>query len=179
MVRIASVTVGLALAASFLVACDNQPAETPKAEAAATAGPAAPTLPISLNAVMVAMVNEASDPIWLDAYDPPKNDREWQALVYHGYQMAVDGKVIQLAGNGPNDAAWVKDPQWIRFADEMSAAGMDAVAAAKARDVVAVGKAGDRLVEACEGCHKIFKPELPSMGLYHPPTWPPGYQPKD
>jgi hypothetical protein len=125
------------------------------------------------------MVNEASDPIWRDAYQPPKNDIEWKKLEYHGYQMAVDGKVIQIPGTGPNDAGWVKDPQWIGFANEVSATGMDTIAAARAKDVAAVSKAGDRLVEACEGCHKIFKPSLTSMNMYVLPGFPPGYQPEE
>ncbi len=179
---IRTLATGLAFAASVLAlsACEKQEAAAPPESAAEAAAPApAPVLPVSINASMVAMVSEAADPIWLDAYDPPKNPKEWRELEYHAYQMAVTGKLIQLAGTGPSDAGWVKDPQWIGFADEMSAAGMDALAAAKARNVVAVDKAGDRLVEACEGCHKIFKPSLTSMGIYHAPSFPPGYTPKE
>jgi hypothetical protein len=28
--------------------------------------------------------------------------------------------------------------------------------------------ANGRIVDACEGCHKQFKPELPSEGVVHP-----------
>jgi cytochrome c556 len=87
--------------------------------------------------------------------------------------MAVGGKLIQLAGTGPNDADWVADPEWIKMADEMTAAGMDALNAAKARNVAMLNTAGDRLVAACEACHKKFKPGLTSMGIYKSPNYPP------
>ena len=86
--------------------------------------------------------------------------------------MAVGGKLIQLAGTGPNDATWVADPNWIRMADEMSAAGMDALAATKARNIALLNAAGDRLVAACESCHTEYKLGLPSMGIYKSPDYP-------
>jgi hypothetical protein len=122
---------------------------------------------------MVALVDHASEPLWLDAYEPPKTPDRWLEAEYNAYQMAVSGKLIQLAGTGPNDADWVMEPQWKNFADAMSAAGMDALKAAQAKDVTALNAAGDRLVAACEACHKEFKPGLTSMGIYKSPNYPP------
>ena len=136
------------------------------------AAPPPITLPVSINAVMVALVDQASEPLWLDAYEPPTTDARWRDAEYNAYQMAVSGKLIQLAGTGPNDAAWVADPEWKVVADEMSAAGMDALAATKAKDVALLNTAGDRLVASCETCHKKFKPDLTSMGIYKTPHWP-------
>jgi hypothetical protein len=121
---------------------------------------------------MVALVDHASEPLWLDAYEPPTTDAGWREAEHHAYQMAVGGKLIQLAGTGPNDATWVADPNWIRMADEMSAAGMDALAATKARNVALLNAAGDRLVAACESCHTEYKLGLPSMGIYKSPDYP-------
>lgn len=131
------------------------------------------TLPVSLNAVMVALVDHASEPLWLDAYEAPKTTDRWLETEYNAYQMAVSGKLIQLPGTGPNDATWVAAPEWKMFADEMSAAGMDALAAAQAKDVSALNIAGDRLVASCETCHKKFKGDLPSMAIYKSPNYPP------
>lgn len=164
------------LATIALAACS--PANTPAPAAPAAEAPAPlttvreVTLPVSINAVMVALVDHASEPLWLDAYEPPTTEAGWRDAEHHAYQAAVAGKLIQLAGTGPNDPSWVIDPQWIRFADEMSNAGMDALAAAKARNVANLGGAGDRLVESCEACHKAFKPGLPSMGIYKSPDYP-------
>ncbi|MEO1014096.1 MAG: hypothetical protein AAFX08_02795 [Pseudomonadota bacterium] len=135
--------------------------------------PAQVELPVSINETMVALVTYASEPLWLDAYEPPETDAEWRNAEYYAYQVAVGGKLIQIAGNGPHDSEWVSEPDWIRMADEMSAAGMEALEAAKARDVGALGLAGDRLVAACEACHIEFKPDLPSMGVYKSPDYPP------
>lgn len=131
------------------------------------------TLPVSINATMVALVDHASEPLWLDAYQPPTTDDRWREAEYNAYQLAVSGKLIQLAGTGPNDSDWVQDPDWIRLANELSGAGMDALAAAQARNVDAINLAGDRLVAACEDCHKQFKPGLTSMGIYKSPNYPP------
>ncbi len=130
-------------------------------------------LPVSLNAVMVSLVDHASEPLWLDAYDPPSTQVRWREAEYNAYQMAVSGKLIQLPGAGPNDADWVSDPEWKTFADEMSAAGMDALQAAQIKNVQALNDAGDRLVASCESCHKKFKPGLTSMGLYKSTSYPP------
>lgn len=159
-------------------ACSPPATQTPAAEAptaapaevAATPRPV--TLPISLNAVMVALVDHASEPLWLDAYEPPTTEAGWREAEHHAYQMAVGGKLIQLAGTGPNDATWVADANWIRMADEMSAAGMDALAATRARNVALLNTAGDRLVAACEACHTEYKLGLPSMGIYKSPDYP-------
>ena len=147
----------------------TKPAETTpaKAEAAST-----PTLPVSINAVMVALVDHASDPLWVAAYKPPKNDAAWKETEYDAYQVAVTGKLIQLAGSGPIDANWVADPVWRSYADAMSLAGMDSLRAAQAKDIKALDAAGAKLVEACEGCHKQFKPSLTTGGLYKSPASP-------
>lgn len=169
--------------AAALAACSPEQAQAPAATApAADPAPAQAaarppiTLPVSINAAMVALVDHASEPLWLNAYQPPKTEARWQEAEYDAYQMAIAGKLVQLAGTGPKDAEWVADPEWITMADELSAAGMDALNAAKARNVDMLNTAGDRLVASCEVCHKRFKPELTSMGIYKSPNYPPKEQ---
>lgn len=168
-----STVFGLAIIGA-LAAC--APASTEAPPAPATTAISAGTsikLPVSINATMVALVDHASEPLWLDAYQPPTTDDRWREAEYNAYQLAVSGKLIQLAGTGPNDSDWVQNPDWIRLANELSAAGMDALAAAQARNIEAINLAGDRLVAACEDCHKQFKPGLTSMGIYKSPNYPP------
>ena len=165
------------ISASFfalVTACAPPATDTPASTSAApvAAMPRPITLPVSLNAVMVALVDHASEPLWLDAYEPPTTEAGWRAAEHHAYQMAVGGKLIQLAGTGPNDEAWVAEQKWITMSDEMSAAGMDALAAAKARNVALLNAAGDRLVASCESCHIEYKLGLPSMGIYKAPDYP-------
>ena len=174
--RIVSSAAAAIVAASLAACAPEQTTAPPQAAAPAPEVAAATrviTLPVSINATMVALVDHASEPLWLDAYEPPKTEMRWLEAEYNAYQMAVGGKLIQLAGTGPNDADWVADPEWIKMADEMTAAGMDALNAAKARNVAMLNTAGDRLVASCEACHKKFKPGLTSMGIYKSPNYPP------
>ena len=157
-------------------ACAPNAVESPSTTPAPVASAPAITLPVSINATMVALVDHASEPLWVDAYVPPTTEERWNEAEYNAYQVAVAGKLVQLAGTGPSDANWITDPTWIANAEEMSAAGMDALAAAQAKDAVALDKAGDRLVAVCESCHKAFKPDLPTMGLYKSPNYPPKTQ---
>ena len=170
----------IALASLIVVASCSPSAKPVEAALAAPTPAAAPiaaapaiTLPVSLNAVMVALVDHASEPLWVDAYKSPKSAAGWREAEYDAYQMAVSGKLIQLAGTGPSDADWVSQPEWKGYADEMSAAGMVALKAAQSKNVKGLSAAGDRLVAACETCHKKFKPGLTSMGLYKSPSYPP------
>ena len=159
----------IALGIVSLTACTpNKPAEPAPAKTAA----AAVTLPVSINATMVALVDHASEPLWVAAYKPPKTEAAWKETEYDAYQVAVTGKLIQLAGTGANDAKWVADPAWKTDADAMSVAGMNALKAAQAKDVKALDEAGGQLVEACEACHKQFKPDLTTQGLYKSPDYP-------
>ena len=163
----------LALGVASISGCSpTKPVEAPPAPALAAA-PAPITLPVSINAIMVALVDHASEPLWVAAYKNPATPDAWREAEYDAYQMAIAGKLIQLAGTGPSDEDWVSQPEWKEFADEMSAAGMNALRAAQAKDVTALGTAGDRLVASCEACHKKFKPDLTSMGIYKSPTYPP------
>lgn len=168
----------LAVVALAVCSPEKTAVSTPPAPAMATPAIGANaqqliSLPVSLNAVMVALVDHASEPLRVDAYEPPTTDTGWREAEYNAYQMAIAAKLIQLPALGPNDADWVVEPKWAPIADEMSAAGLDALKAAQARDVAALDLAGDRLVAACETCHKEFKPNLASMGLYKSPNYPP------
>ncbi len=174
MMRILSPAVLALSAAALLGACAPREPETAAATEPAQVA-VAPTikLPVSINATMVALVDHASEPLWVDAYIAPTSEARWREAQYNAYQLAIAGKLIQLEGTGPNDAVWAADPAWRSIADELSAAGMDALSAAKATDAALLDKAGTRIVAACEDCHKKFKPDLPTMGLYKSPDYPP------
>lgn len=172
----ATATVALALAA-----CSAQspaPGATGAASAtsaAASSAPATPplTLPISLNAVMVGAIDHASDPLFgvgnamFGSGKLPKTDADWREVQYHAYQMILLGKVIQLPGTGPRDAEWAANAQFKAFADSLSAVGMDMLALTETKDAKGFEAAGNKLIEICESCHQAFKPEIPTMKIYH------------
>lgn len=154
--------------------CAKQPAET---SAPATSA-ATMELPVSLNAIMVGMIDHASDPLFAvgnatrtDHPDnAPKSDDDWRQVEYHAYQMIVSGRIIQLPGTGPMDKQWTSDPRWKPFADALTDIGSQMLQKAQAKTTDGFEELGDKLVEACEGCHKAFKPDIPTMRIMHAPS---------
>jgi cytochrome c556 len=49
----------------------------------------------------------------------------------------------------------------------MSDAGAAALKASQSKNFEALVAANSQLVDACEGCHKEFKPALPREGIKH------------
>lgn len=124
------------------------------------------TLPISLNRLMVALINEAADPIWVAAWHTPESDRDWRTLERMAVQLEVGGALLTLPGTGPKDHEWVQAPAWQDWAKRLQTAGTEALSGIKARDLDAVARSGDDIVEICEGCHIAFKPALPTGGEF-------------
>jgi hypothetical protein len=160
------------ITASLLLTACNAPAPTPAATPqAATPPPAAPavTLNTSYNELMVAWIDNASHVLW-DVEKKgfaPKNEADWIEVQDHAIQLAAAGTVIQLPGAGPRDAMWAAEDGWKTNARLLSDAGKTAFAAARDRNLPALIEANGKLVQTCEGCHKQFKPELPSEGIAH------------
>ena len=162
---IQSLTFAVVLLAALALGC-AAPAEQP-AEPVETAA-AADTfrLPVSHNDVMVALINDAADPIWLAAWRNPQDDADWRRLERLGTQLQVGGALLEFPGTGMADETWTSQPEWIDWSRQMRDAGAAARAAAGSRDVEAISAAGDRIVEVCEGCHFKFKPALPTEGKF-------------
>jgi hypothetical protein len=163
----------LATSALLLAACSG-PAKPPAA--ISTPAPTlALTLPISINAVMVGGIDHASDPLFgvgnalFGSGRLPSSDDDWREVQYHAYQMAILGKVIQLPGTGPRDAEWTANPQWKGFADSLSNVAMEILKKAEAKDAQGFDELGNKLVDVCEACHQAFKPEIPTMKIFHKP----------
>ncbi len=162
---LAAVAAGL-----MLTSCSTPPTtSTPEAAAPPPAAPPAVKLTTSYNELMVAWIDNASHVMW-DVEKQgfaPKSDADWVEIEDHAIQLAAAGTVIQLPGLGPMDAMWASQDGWKTNAQLLSEAGKTALAAAKGRNLPALIEANGKLVQTCEGCHKQFKPELPSEGLTH------------
>jgi hypothetical protein len=155
------------IAASLLAACGQEASSPAPAEPAAPAAAVEPfRLPVSLNEVMVALVNHSADPIWLAAWRNQETDKDWRNLERMAYQLQVAGALLVIPGNGPKDEEWTGNPQWVTWANQLEAAGDRAVKAVAARDITRIASSGDEIVEICEGCHIAFKPDLPTSGMF-------------
>ena len=167
--RFATVSVGIGTC--LAVACSGAPDRAPQSSPvlSASAGPAPVTSPVSINAEMVRVIDHAAHQLWNCEREgnAPKTDADWEAIVEHATQIAAGGALIQLEGTGPNDRTFTQQPDWRKFATDVSTAGMAALKAGETKDLKTLVAANGQLVEACEGCHKRFKPALPSEGILH------------
>lgn len=139
------------------------------AEPAAEVEPARDvTLPVSINAAMVGLVDHSADYLFaLGNGDLPRNDNDWHLVLSSAYETMLGGAVIQIPGTGPNDEGWVQNPEWIRLSRELTDIGAEAVALAEAKstNVDDWREVGDKLIQNCLACHEQFKPEIPSEGI--------------
>ena len=141
--------------------------------AQAAAAPPYVALPISINAVMVAVVDQAAHEIWDGGnQDRDLTDREWLLIEQHALQLAAAATVISLGGTGPADPGWALSPAWQDWSRKLGLIALEAKQAVDAKSKVALRDAGDKLTDTCESCHKIFKPDLPTEGIMHQPHYP-------
>jgi len=158
----------LTLACSTRAEKQQPPAQT----ASSAVGTAAVVSPVSINAEMVTIIDHAGHQLWNaeKAGMAPKTDTDWENIVEHATQLAAAGALIRLEGTGPNDRTFVQQPDWQKFATAVSTAGLAALRAAESKNQEALVAANGQLVDACEACHKRFKPALPSEGIIHTHT---------
>ncbi len=150
----------------FVFGCGERPATQAEAPAPAGTSPTEIRLPVSLNDVMVALVNEAADPIWVAAWREPGTDAEWRQLERRAYQLQLAGSLITYPGTGSMDDKWAAKPRWRMWSERLRDVGANAIAAVEARDVVAISSVGDDIVAICEGCHIDFKLAHPTGGKF-------------
>ena len=123
----------------------------------------------SLNAIMVAVVDWAAHEIWEAAYAEQMTGRNWLTAKQYATELLASGTLVSLGGTGRADMAWVNDPDWQEWTAKMIAVTEDALRAIEAQDQAALLKAGEALVDTCEGCHEAFKPGIPTEGIMHVP----------
>jgi hypothetical protein len=130
---------------------------------------------ISINAVMVGLVDHAAHHIWDLGREgaAPESDKDWMEVEHHAIQLAAGASWIATGGAGEPDAGWVRQLPWKDYAARVNEGAVTALEAARARKLEDVLAAGDRIIEACEGCHAEFKPDLPTEGIVHPHIYEP------
>lgn len=129
-------------------------------------------VPVSINALMVAVVDHSAHEIW-DAGNEAGTltGREWQEAEQHAIQLAGSGSLISLGGTGTADAGWVASPAWQDWSQQLTDGAVAALEAIRGQDQMALLDAGGAIVETCEGCHQVFKPDAPTEGLLHIPHY--------
>jgi hypothetical protein len=170
-VALASMTFASAFLAAGCNTATNEPANQQSPQAAQSAAASRPviTSPVSINAEMVSLVDHAAHELWSVEREggKPKNQGEWENLSEHATQLAASGALIVLPGTGPNDVTNTQQAKWQKWAKDLSDAGLAELKATEDNNLEALLAANNRLVDVCEGCHKEFKPTLPSEGIVH------------
>lgn len=139
----------------------------PEADEAAVAISA----PLSINELMVMIVDIPGERLWDVEKEGrrPVTDEQWYQLENHAVELIGAATLIRLGGTGPQDTAWVSDPAWQATSEQLVMAAQHARTAAKARNFEDLVVANGEIVDACEACHKVFKPDIPTGRLFlHP-----------
>jgi len=163
-------SVGICLFIGCTAPANQQPASSvPPAQPVTQLPPWPQGPPVSINAEMVSFVDHAGHALWDVEGEgkAPKTDDDWVSVEDHATQLAAAGSLIMLPGTGVNDKTLTEQPDWQKWARALSDGGVAAIKASQVKDFQALVVANGQLVEACEGCHKRFKPALPSEGINH------------
>jgi hypothetical protein len=123
---------------------------------------------ISINALMVAVVDDVAHNLW-DAGNKgaPLSGQEWNIVDEHSYQLQAAATLVSLGGTGQADRGWAVSPAWQDWSRKLRDAGVAVKRAADTKNLMALRSAGDALTDVCEGCHNEFKPDLPTEGILH------------
>jgi hypothetical protein len=134
-----------------------QPGATPQASL---------PLGMSMNRLMVAVVDDAAHGIWAGGNKTGKlSASEWVEVEMNTYQLQAAATLVSIGGTGAADHGWVTDPGFQEWSRKLNEAGISARSAVTSKNQVALRVAGDKLVETCNACHKEFKPDVPTEGI--------------
>ena len=158
--------------AVFVAGCGQSGVSEKTVENAATdvasAAPTAPKPVLSINEMMVMIVDAPGELLWDVEKEghAPKTDEDWFQLQDHAVSLAAAATLIQLGGTGSGDNDWASYPEWKTNAQALVTAALGARQAAKDHDLATLTKMNGQIVDACQACHDKFKPDLPSQGIF-------------
>jgi hypothetical protein len=96
-------------------------------QSAAQQGTQPPFLPlsISINALMVTVVDDVAHSVW-DASNrgTALTAREWVTVNEHAYQLQAAATLVSLGGTGQADRGWVISPAWQEWSVKLRDAGV-------------------------------------------------------
>ena len=123
---------------------------------------------ISINEIMVGQVDHAAHQILrLSLSDDQRlTIGAWQELEHYTIQLISSTSAITMGGSGVNDAMWVAQSGWREFTGQMNDASSRALQATRNQDLPSLMDAADALRSSCDGCHRQYKPEIPTEGFY-------------
>ncbi len=120
---------------------------------------------ISINEIMVAQIDHAAQVVW-EAGNPSlaASEVNWGEVEHHAIQLISSRAALTMGGTGVNDAMWIAQRSWRSYVQIMNEASLLALNASRSQDQPLLTRAGNMLVETCDGCHQQYKPEIPTEG---------------
>ncbi len=94
------------------------------------------------------------------ATDPLKSTfGGWQAVENAALALTESASLLLIPGRSCANgvAAPIENPDWVRFVQELRAAGLKAYKAAQSKDQDKMVDAADTLSLACAGCHRKWR----------------------
>jgi hypothetical protein len=171
MMRLTSVaTCGAALLTMLaaLTSAASSEAQTPPASAVdpARSGGSGGRPPLPLRVPILGVMAGTIDYSAYGLFSVATTDRrlsedDWLAAGLAAVNLIAATTLITSEGSGPNDAAWVADPSWRGWADAMQKASLDAAIAVREKDRAALLSSANQIAQACQSCHRQFRPDLP------------------
>lgn len=163
-VRSSSAVAVLGFVVAGLAGCTGEPQATAQApDQAAAAQPATPYKPVATNReLMESLIAHAAEEYWgsvrivVDAEGEhehfPETDEDWEEVWAAGLSLAEAGNLLMM----PPRAV---DAEWVRISGKLVDVGVEAAAAALARDPDKVLEAGERVYNVCVECHQRYVPD--------------------
>jgi len=113
----------------------------------------------NLKQVMRGILLPNSDAIFKVADAAPKTDKEWADVQNSAIAIAEAAALIAMPGrlreNG--EPVPVTRPDWIKFSQELADAAKATYKAAQSKSQDAVNMSTDRLTDACDSCHMVYR----------------------
>ncbi len=177
---LAGVAMACALPAALAAVAQTPPGSDPAIPPAPKPAPpiASPIPPIAapgrvllgVKDVMRHIVNPAAEAFWARSGEiddvkgandlTPKDDANWKISLDSAAQLVEAGNLLQMEGRA-------RDPNgpWMKYAIQLTNAGLAGMAATQARNHDKTFDAGSAIYDACYGCHGRYIPR-PKDSLY-------------
>ena len=113
----------------------------------------------TLKQVMRGVVLPNSDILFSVAQTPPKNEKEWAVVQDSAIALSESAALISMPGrllsNGQNVP--LERADWAKFTKELVDAGAASYKAAQSKNQDVVIVSLDRLGNACDRCHEVYR----------------------
>jgi hypothetical protein len=81
----------------------------------------------------------------------PQSDEEWETLGYSAAALVESGNLLLMGSRA------VDKGEWVKFSQDLIAAGRDALKATQAKNADQVLASGEKVNESCDNCHRKYQ----------------------